>query len=57
MFSWLVTAIGAGATDISVSVCSLSIEALYAICKDPSHSDNTSISSVHLELVMVLPNR
>ena len=56
-FSWPVTAIGAGATDISVSVRSSFIEASYAICKDPSRSDNASILSVHLELVVVLPDR
>ena len=59
-FSWPITSIGAGAgaTDISVSVhllLVLSSEAL--IYKDPSCSDNASILSVCLELVVVLPNR
>ena len=57
-FSWPVTSIGAGAADISVSVCSLLVlSSEVSICKDPSCSNNASISSVHLELVMVLPNR
>ncbi len=57
MFFWPITTIGASVTDISVSVCLSFIEASYAICKDPSHSDNTSILSVCLELVVVLPDR
>ena len=43
----------AGAVDISVSICSLSVEASSLICKDPSHSDNASISFVLVELVLV----
>ena len=42
----------AGAVDISVSICSLLVEASWLICKDPSHSDNASISFVLLELVL-----
>ena len=45
--------IAAGAVDISMSICSLSVEASLLICKDPSHSDNASISFVFLELVLV----
>ena len=57
-FSWPITSIGAGATDISVSVhSSLVLSSEASICKDPSCSDNASILSVHLELVMVLPDR
>ena len=59
-FSWPVTSIGAGAgaTDISVSVClSFVLSSKVSICKDPSRSDNVSISSVHLELIVVLPDR
>ena len=53
MFSLTATAIVAGATDISVSVgLYLSVEASSLICKDPSHSDNASISFVLLELVL-----
>ena len=43
----------AGAVDISVSVCLLLVEASWLICKDPSHSNNTSISFVLLELILV----
>jgi len=43
-----------GAMDISVSVCSSSLEASSVILKDPSCSDNASISFVYLELVVVL---
>jgi len=53
LFSWLVPAIVAGATDISVSVRSSLVEASTMICKDPSYSDNASISFVLLELIMV----
>ena len=50
-FSLAATA--AGATDISVSACSYSsIEVSSLICKDPSRSDNTSISLVLLEPVL-----
>ena len=54
-FSLTVAAIGAGATDISVSVCSYSLvsfEASFVICKDPSLSDSASRSFVCLELVL-----
>ena len=59
-FPWPITSIGtgAGATDISMSVhllLMLSSEA--SICKDPSHSDNVSILFIHLELIVVLPDR
>ena len=57
LYSWLVTAIGAGAVDISVSICSLFVEASSVILRDPSHSDNASILFVLLELVVVLLNR
>ena len=59
-FSWPITSIGAGAgaTDISVSVCSLlMLSSEVSICKDSSRSDNASILSVCLELVVVLPDR
>ena len=42
----------AGAVDISVSVCSSLVEASSLICKDPSHSDNASISLVLLGLIL-----
>ena len=42
----------AGAVDISVSICSSLVETSLLICKDPSHSDNASISFVLLELVL-----
>ena len=48
-FSWFVVT---GATNISVSVHSLLIEASLLICKDSSHSDNASISFILLELVL-----
>ena len=60
LFSWPITSIGAGtsATDISISVHSLLVLSSKAlICKDPSHSDNASILSVCLELIVVLSNR
>ena len=41
-----------GAVDISVSICSLLVEASLLICKDPSRSDNASILFVLLELVL-----
>jgi len=48
-------AVGAGATDISSSDhLYVSSEALFVICKDPSFSDNVSILSIRLELVLVL---
>ena len=46
--------VAAGAIDISVSVCLLSVKASLLICKDPSHSDNASILFVLLELVLDL---
>ena len=52
-FPPLSTAMGAGAVDISVSVCSYSsVEFPSLICKDPSRTDNASMSSVLLELVL-----
>ena len=54
-FLLTVAAAGAGATDISsMDVCSYLSEASSMICKDPSRSDNVSISFVLLELVLVL---
>jgi len=47
------TSVAAGVVDISVSICLLFVEASLLICKDPSHSDNASISFVLLELVLV----
>ena len=53
MFLLTAAATGAGATDISVSIgLYSSVEASLLICKDSSHSDNTSISFVLLELVL-----
>ena len=52
MFSLLIA--DAGAADISVSICSYSLEASSMICRDPSYSNNASISFVLLELVLVL---
>ena len=46
-------AAGTGATDISVSICSYSLEASSMICKDPSHSDNVLILFILLKLVLV----
>ena len=52
-FSLATAAPGAGVPDISMSVGSyLSVEASLLICKDPSLSDNASISFVLLELVL-----
>jgi len=45
--------VAAGAVDISVSIGSWFVKASSLICKDPSCSDNTSISFVLLELVLV----
>ena len=56
-FSWPVTAISAGAVDISVSVCLLSVEASSVILRDSSYSDNASILFILLELIVVLPDR
>ena len=44
----------ASVSDIFVSVHVSLLEASSVICKDPSHSNNASISSVHLELILVL---
>ena len=53
MFSLATAATVAGATDISVSVHSYSsVEVSSLICKDPSRSDNTSISLALLEPVL-----
>ena len=52
-FLFIVT-VSTGADDISVSICSSSLEASSVICKDPSHSDNASILFVLLELILVL---
>ena len=53
MFSLATAAAVAGATDISVSVRSYSsVEVSSLICKDPSHSDNTSILLALLEPVL-----
>ena len=60
LFSWPITSISAnaGATDISMSVhLSLVLSSKTSIYKDSSHSDNASILSVRLELVVVLPDR
>jgi len=51
-FSLPITA-GAGADDISVSVCLYSLEAFSVICKNSSHSDNALISFILLELILV----
>jgi len=53
MFLLVAAAAGIGATDISVFVCLYSLEASSVICKDPSHSNNASISFVLLKLVLV----
>ena len=43
------------ATDITLSDCSVVLsEVLFMIYKDPSHSNNASMLSVLLELVLVL---
>ena len=47
------TGVAAGAVDISVSFYLSFVEASSLIYKDPSHSDNASISFVLLELVLV----
>jgi len=53
MFSLAAAAAVVGATDISVSVRSYSsVEVSSLICKDPSRSDNTSISLALLEPVL-----
>ena len=52
-YMFLLNATGASATDISVSVLLYSFEASSVICKDPSHSNNASMSSVPLKLVLV----
>ena len=52
-FSLTPAAAGAGADDISVSICLSLLEASFVICKDPSHSDNALILFILLELVLV----
>ena len=53
MFSLTAAAAGASATDIFVSVGSYSsVEFPLLIYKDPSRTDNASMSSVLLELVL-----
>ena len=52
-FLLIPTATSAGAADIFVFICLYLLEASSVICKDPSCSDNTSISFVLLELVLV----
>ena len=52
-FLLIPTAAGAGAADISVSICLYLLKAFSVIYKDPSCSDNTSILFVLLELVLV----
>ena len=42
----------AGAVDISMSIRLSFVEASLLICKDPSRSDNASISFVLLELIL-----
>ena len=44
----------AGVSNISMSNHSSLLETSSVICKNPSHSDNVSILSVYLELVLVL---
>ena len=53
MFLLTPVATGAGADDISVSICLSLFEASSMICKDSSHSDNALILFVLLELVLV----
>ena len=48
------TVTGADTSDISVSVCLYSSETSFSIHKDLSHSDNTSILFIFLELVLAL---
>jgi len=53
LFVFVVT--GSGATDIALSNHSVVLsKVLFVICKHPSCSDNASILSVLLELVLVL---
>ena len=53
MFSLVTATASVGPTNISVFVCLYSLKASSVICKDSSHSDNTSILFVLLELVLV----
>ena len=46
--------VGADAVDISVSVCSFSLETSSVILRNSSHSDNASILFVLLELVLFI---
>ena len=49
------TAMGAGAVDISVSICSLvSFKVSSVIFRDPNLSNNTSKSFVHLEPILFI---
>ena len=50
IFLLLTTSAGAGATDISMSVCLQLLEASFMICKDPSCSDSTLILFVSWNL-------
>ena len=50
---FLLNAVYASTTDISVSVCLYSFEASSVIYKDPSHSDNATILFILLELILV----
>ena len=51
MFSFIVA--GAGAADISVSIYLYLLKAFSVIYRDPSCSDNVSISFILLELILV----
>ena len=52
IFTCVFSLFTAGAVDISVLVCSSLLEASSIILRDPSHSDNTSILFVLLELIL-----
>ena len=53
LFMFVVT--GASATDIALSDCSIVLsKVLFVICKNPSHSYSAFMSSILLELVLVL---
>jgi len=53
IFLLIAAGTGAGATDISVSICLYSFEASSMICRDLSHSNNALILFILLELVLV----
>ena len=54
-YSLLFVVASTSATDIALSDCSVvSSEVLFIICKDPSYSNNISMSFILLELVLVL---